>query len=194
MLRTNMWVGVYLACTSLCTFFVMTNSRTSTMWKLNTEAGKIQTLDIIDRHIKSYSPLDEDLIYNFNAMAEVYSNDEMFFTIVSSTRLDDHNGGWLRQSVENTLDSLLETRKVKAEANSLEKIRKRNILKEKTLMGSKVSVRNSSDSVEALDCGQPVNYTHYDYIISLGTSYKNKQTQLMPEPEVSFSRINLIFI
>lgn len=186
MLRTNMWVGAYLALTSLCTFFEMTNSRTSTMWKLNAETGKIQTLDMMETHMKSYSSLDEDMLYNFNAMADVYTRDETFFTIVSSTRLDDHNGGWLRQSAENSLESLLEARKLKSETVLMEKPKKRNTLKARINVETKLAVRNtSSDSAETLDCGQPVNYTHYDYIINLGANYKHKQTPPMPEPDVS---------
>lgn len=183
MLPTNMLVGVYLAVTSLCTFFEMTNSRTSTMWKLNAETGKIQNLDVEGDEIKNYASLDEDMLYNFNAMAEVYSRDETFFTIVSSMRIDSHSG-WLRQSAENTLESLLEARKLKTENSSRLKNKKTHSFTPSINMENKIALRNNTQNTDTLDCGQPVNYTNYDYIINLGAHYKNKQTPAMPEPDV----------
>lgn len=203
MLPTNMLVGVYLIAISLCTFFEMTNSRTSTMWKLNTETGKIQTLTAEEDHIKNYASLDEDMLYNFNAMADVYTRDETFFTIVSSTRIDSHSssgGGWLRQSAENTLESLLQAKKLKTEREISSAKNKKSTTTTTTTTtattttttingennhNNKIALRNSTHSVDNLDCGQPVNYTNYDYIINLGAQYKHKQTPAMPEPDVN---------
>lgn len=182
MLPTNMLVGVYLIVTSLCTFFEVTNSRTSSMWKLNAETGKIEGLDVEGNDVNNYASLDEDMIYNFNAMAEVYSIDETFFTIVSSTRTDNFSG-WLRQSAEISLDSLLQARKLKTEYAARNK-NKYALFARNTNAEYKIALRNNSQNVNTLDCGQPVNYTNYDYIINLGAQYKHKQTPIMPEPDV----------
>lgn len=180
-----MLLGVFLAVVTLCSIFVTTNSRTSTMWKLNAKTGKIETLVAVEEPIKSYSTFDENTMYNFNAMAEVYSTDETFFTIVSSTRIENQHG-WLRQSAENSLESLLQARKLKTEDNLKSKDKKTHTHSSSVKMENKIVVRNNSKShSETLDCGQPLNYTDYDYIINLGAQYKHKQTPLMPEPDVS---------
>ncbi|KAI8127697.1 hypothetical protein FF38_11259 [Lucilia cuprina] len=189
MLPSNVLLGVYFAVTWLCTCFEMTNSRTSTMWKLNMQTGKIQTLDEEGEQIKNYASLDEDMLYNFNAMADVYSRDETFFTLVSSTRIDNQNG-WLRQSAESTLASLLEARKLKTE-NILKATNKKShtfAALPPLNMENNVALHNNTQNVvvDTLDCGQPINYTNYDYIINLGAQYKHKQTPAMPEPDVIY--------
>lgn len=155
------------------------------MWKLNAETGNIETLIAEEESIKSFSAFDENILFNLNAMAEVYSADETFFTIVSSPHIENQHG-WLRQSAENSLESLLQAKQLKTEDNLKSKDKKLHMHSSSIKIENKIIVRNSSKGrSESLDCGQPLNYTDYDYIINLGAQYKHKQTPLVPEPDVS---------
>ncbi|XP_017493335.1 PREDICTED: uncharacterized protein LOC108381424 [Rhagoletis zephyria] len=208
-----MRIVVYLTIVALCWQFELTNSRTSTLWKLNEDSGKITG------HISSNlgqgdnTLLDEFSIPMFDASADVYAQDEVFYIIASTMALgtsagagitgpDTDNGigngsnnrgagyGWVRESPENSLESLGTVAKHCNESGTMTHESK-NAEDESN---SKAAIENSvGPSIvtnvgtalvvdETLDC-KPVNFTYYDYLIGVGQRFNHPK---IPEPEVAY--------
>ncbi|XP_054730230.1 uncharacterized protein LOC129238999 [Anastrepha obliqua] len=204
---------VYLTVVALCWQFELTNSRTSTLWKLNTDSGKITGHYSASRGQGDNSMLEEFSIPMFDASADVYAQDEVFYIIASTltlgtsaaaitsgTDVDNSEGngstnrgavyGWVRESPENSLESLgtLSKRSNESKTAEHENDEAEAESKKATVTvgnGGLPSVTNADTALvvdETLDC-KPVNFTYYDYLIGVGQRFNHPK---IPEPEVAY--------
>ncbi|XP_055371247.1 uncharacterized protein LOC129605488 [Condylostylus longicornis] len=171
---------VYLAIVTLLWQIPITNSRTSTLWKLN-ENGKIT----------GYADEGKDVLLSHTMEKKLKEDD--IFNIITSTVVT-YGNSWSKQSIEKNCDGLI--------CDIDEKLQK----KEEPVKNSSInSNKQSNDSVDAtvdstttiltknnnkressgdlLDCGKPVNFTYYDYLIGVANRFSHPLT---PEPDVAY--------
>lgn len=198
---------VYLAIVALCWQFEMTSSRTSTLWKLNTDSGKI-TGHISDTRGKADNiMLEEFSIPLFDANADVYAQDEVFYIIASTlalgastgassgnTDVDRNEGnsagyGWVRESPENSIETMttLSKRCNESDAEKQEtggdevENKKSSSITGSSGIPTVTNVDTALVADESLNC-KPVNFTYYDYLIGVGQRFNHPK---IPEPEVT---------
>nr|XP_014097975.2 uncharacterized protein LOC106623109 [Bactrocera oleae] len=199
---------VYLAIVALCWQFEMTSSRTSTLWKLNTDSGKI-TGHISDTRGKADNiMLEEFSIPLFDANADVYAQDEVFYIIASTlalgastgassgnTDVDRNEGnsagyGWVRESPENSIETMTTLSKRCNESDAEKQDSGGDEVENKkssSITGSSgiptvTNVDTALVADESLNC-KPVNFTYYDYLIGVGQRFNHPK---IPEPEVAY--------
>ncbi|XP_035784682.1 uncharacterized protein LOC118462792 isoform X1 [Anopheles albimanus] len=166
----------YIVCMQIMT----TNSRTSTLWKLNTEEGKIVCVTSIrDRQIKStfsnaleslYTEDENDSKLHLRSLQELVQSallkedEESTFHIITSTASSFRDNTWSRKS---SSEHLL------------------NVASSSTTSGKSFKSKTKSQSAESdeLDCGKPVNFTYYDDLIGIAQRYNHPD---VPEPEVAY--------
>ncbi|XP_035784690.1 uncharacterized protein LOC118462792 isoform X2 [Anopheles albimanus] len=165
----------YIVCMQIMT----TNSRTSTLWKLNTEEGKIVCVTSIrDRQIKStfsnaleslYTEDENDSKLHLRSLQELVQSallkedEESTFHIITSTASSFRDNTWSRKSSSEHLLNVASS----------------------TTSGKSFKSKTKSQSAESdeLDCGKPVNFTYYDDLIGIAQRYNHPD---VPEPEVAY--------
>uniref|UniRef100_A0A182PFV6 Uncharacterized protein n=1 Tax=Anopheles epiroticus TaxID=199890 RepID=A0A182PFV6_9DIPT len=165
----------------LCTQVLSTNSRTSTLWKLNTEEGKIVSascgsngkLQIPSTGEGKVGPAGEGPINNSNGeeLLDSYPSEEdedSTFQIITITAANYRDNTWRRHARGKLVVNFP---KASAEggmtANANHKA---------------TSAPATADS-DVLDCGKPVNFTYYDDLIGVAQRYNHP---VVPEPDVAF--------
>lgn len=143
----------------LCFHLISTNSRTSTLWKLNSDETKIveaspfhPIVSLPNTHI-----LEDDPVFN----------------IITSTV--HYEQSWVKQDEEYFCTNCRTI-----QPKTLQKNDSRD-----TPTPIKQSINKPSEvtySDEPLDCGKPVNFTYYDSLV--GVSNRNRHPNV-PEPQVS---------
>uniref|UniRef100_A0A182JZ39 Uncharacterized protein n=1 Tax=Anopheles christyi TaxID=43041 RepID=A0A182JZ39_9DIPT len=152
----------------LCTQVLSTNSRTSTLWKLNTAEGKISSGAPESKVIAT-----GDGPNNNNNEGEVLLEDpyhpeedeDSTFQIITITAANYRDNTWRRHARGKLIVNL-----------------------PKTNSESDVAVVNHKTTsaiaeTDMLDCGKPVNFTYYDDLIGVAQRYSHP---VVPEPEVAF--------
>uniref|UniRef100_A0A1A9UHX7 Uncharacterized protein n=1 Tax=Glossina austeni TaxID=7395 RepID=A0A1A9UHX7_GLOAU len=184
MMQTKVILKATLAMTALWSLITLTNSRTSTRWKLNSATGKIQFHDPGAKNKDSYFA-DNKTINDLDLTSDIYQQDAVFYIIATSNRIFD-GVDWLQQSLESSiLHSPIQMsigRKISTESfsNNLTVEQRMEHAHNEKLVKTPLKIK------ESLDCGQPLNYTQYDYITNIGDHYRHKEMKLMPEPEVAY--------
>uniref|UniRef100_A0A182W4I1 Tetratricopeptide repeat protein 17 n=1 Tax=Anopheles minimus TaxID=112268 RepID=A0A182W4I1_9DIPT len=164
----------------LCTQVLSTNSRTSTLWKLNTEEGKIVSVSSSGANCKLQSSGGKDtanmdtagegvfvpVTNNVEELLDPYNpeeDEESTFHIITTTAANYRDNTWSRQAREVIV------KLPKAASDST----------------SSASMKGTSASAESdvLDCGKPVNFTYYDDLIGVAQRYSHPN---VPEPEVAY--------
>ncbi|XP_004535091.1 uncharacterized protein LOC101458952 isoform X2 [Ceratitis capitata] len=196
---------VYLTIAALFWQFELTNSRTSTLWKLNIDSGKITGHISTTRRQTDNAMLEDFNIPMFDASADVYAQDEVFYIIASTFALgasagvgrgadgNENNGagyGWVRESPENSLETFETLTKHCNESNSAENEHGMTEIRNKKAAGTAgsavITTTSNVDTAlvidETLDC-PPVNYSFYDYLIGVGHRFDLPK---VPEPEVAY--------
>ncbi|KAK4875855.1 hypothetical protein RN001_012277 [Aquatica leii] len=144
----------------LLTFHIIsTNSRTSTLWKLNSDETKVveanpfhPIVSVPNTHLTEEDPI---------------------FSIITSTV---HYGqSWIRQDDEYFCTSC---RTLQPKILQKNETRDNQSSFKQTL--NKLNYITYSD--EVLDCGKPVNYTYYDGLV--GVANRNRHP-IVPEPQIS---------
>uniref|UniRef100_A0A2M4BQI1 Putative calmodulin-binding protein n=1 Tax=Anopheles marajoara TaxID=58244 RepID=A0A2M4BQI1_9DIPT len=163
----------YIVCMQIMT----TNSRTSTLWKLNSEEGKIVGVTAIrDRQVKStfsnalesLSTEDEsESTLHLRGLQELVQtalpNEESTFHIITSTASSFRDNTWSRKSSDTHLLNVAAS----------------------TAFGKSFQSKTEATAAESeeLDCGKPVNFTYYDDLIGIAQRYNHPA---VPEPEVAY--------
>lgn len=192
------YVFVYVFCLQIIT----TNTRTSTLWKLNSEQGKIVSVPTggggaAGRDDSGYG--EDDLSARADSLhpEELEEDEESTFTIITSTAANYRHNTWNRG--EGTTEELL--RRLAEEPNEAYLAAAKSSIKSGngssssgssgTNSGHPVSSPQSSSPVsqpanppeDLLTCGKPVNFTHYDDLVGVAQRYEHN---LAPEPEVAY--------
>lgn len=194
------YVFVYIFCLQIIT----TNTRTSTLWKLNSEQGKIVSVpaggasgDAKDESLSGYSV--EQLAIRGESLHpdEPDEDEESTFSIITATAANYHHNTWnrgegtteelLRRLAEDPTDAYLDAAKSSnKKANGSNSNYNRS---GSTVSPSEPSAKQrlSSESdvppEDLLTCGKPVNFTHYDDLVGVAQRYEHN---LAPEPEVAY--------
>uniref|UniRef100_A0A182T7Y3 Uncharacterized protein n=1 Tax=Anopheles maculatus TaxID=74869 RepID=A0A182T7Y3_9DIPT len=153
----------------LCTQVLSTNSRTSTLWKLNSEEGKIVSVGTGGANCKLQSSSGkaagniatagegefDSHTHNADELsADSYQpeeDEESTFHIITTTAANYRDNTWRRHARDKIIVNLVKT--------SVDTASSANI------KGTGTSV--SSEQTDVLDCGKPVNFTYYDDLIGL---------------------------
>uniref|UniRef100_A0A182M3E6 Uncharacterized protein n=1 Tax=Anopheles culicifacies TaxID=139723 RepID=A0A182M3E6_9DIPT len=159
----------------LCTQVLSTNSRTSTLWKLNSEEGKIVSVSSGGTNCKlqssgGKSTAEEGVFVpvtsNEEELLDPYhpeEDEESTFHIITTTAANYRDNTWSRQA-----------RKIIVK-----------LPKPASDSTTSASMKGTSVSAESdvLDCGKPVNFTYYDDLIGVAQRYSHP---IVPEPEVAY--------
>ncbi|XP_050099729.1 uncharacterized protein LOC126579970 [Anopheles aquasalis] len=166
----------YIVCMQIMT----TNSRTSTLWKLNSEEGKIVCVTSIrDRQAKStfsnaleslYTDNENDSKLHFRSFQELVQtalpneDEESTFHIITSTASSFRDNTWSRKSSDK---------------------HRLNVATSTTAFGKSFKSKTEAPTADSdeLDCGKPVNFTYYDDLIGIAQRYNHPD---VPEPEVAY--------
>ncbi|XP_037920438.1 uncharacterized protein LOC119657553 isoform X2 [Hermetia illucens] len=157
--KNFIWISL-----ALSTFFwqvTVTNSRTSTLWKLNPDVGKI-------------TGFVEDETSAVLSTTPVGINEDEVFNIITSTVVA-HGATWSKHSMEKSYDEFYERRKTKSFISDMPE----------KLAQTAVTTKKTSDYNDGpLDCGKPVNYTYYDYLIGVSQRFNHP---VIPDPEAAYA-------
>ncbi|XP_055913550.1 tetratricopeptide repeat protein 17-like [Eupeodes corollae] len=160
----------YLAVCALCLQIPITNSKTSTLWKLNTD----------DRKITGRIEEDKDIVLLNSAVNEKYKNDDVFNIITSTIA---YGSTWSKQSVERSCDIPCDG----SGDNDSGGVSLKGIpptASVVTVVNTKTALKKTNSELdEVLDCGKPVNFTYYDYLIGVAQRFNHP---LIPEPDVAY--------
>lgn len=153
----------YLTCFALYILsfqIIVTNSRTSTMWKLNVEEGKIVEA--------SYRQVAED------AEKQRIADEDPIFNIITSTVLYGHT--WTKQGFDLfcTDCQILEQQRYYDNRSNLGLDNMNNNMKSELM--------NDDIDDEYLDCGKAVNFTYYDNLVGVARRHRHPN---VPEPQVA---------
>ncbi|XP_047111478.1 uncharacterized protein LOC124788289 [Schistocerca piceifrons] len=161
----------YMALYILSFHVLQSNSRTSTLWKLNAEEGKIMEAS----HFPGIVTLPD-----VNSDSRIADSDRIFNIITSTIHFGK---SWTKQSMEyyctdcqgmnyapNDISNNKQTEKVNNKTNPTRNDWSSN--------------RNTVDLDidEKLDCGKPVNFTYYDNLVGVANRHNHPH---VPEPQVS---------
>ncbi|EFA09505.2 tetratricopeptide repeat protein 17 isoform X1 [Tribolium castaneum] len=139
----------------LCFEILSTNSRTSTLWKLNSDQTKIIEANSFHQ-VVSYP--------EGSTGVQFITEDDPIFNIITSTVHLGHS--WIKERVEHYCTN--------CHVKNLKLVNSTNMV-----------VKNSvtkSEPDEVLDCGKPVNFTYYDNLV--GVLNRNKHP-IVPEPQAA---------
>ncbi|XP_039296500.1 uncharacterized protein LOC111052074 [Nilaparvata lugens] len=165
----------YMALYILSFHILQSNSRTSTLWKLNAEEGKI----IEASHFPK--------LVTLSAQPEEVEEDPIF-NIITSTVI--HYGKtWTKRSADSS-DNLYCTdcENLNATSRELQSTSKNMTAKAHnttTTKADKKSAKSSQPSPpdnEQLDCGKTVNFTYYDSLVGIANRMSHPN---VPEPTVA---------
>ncbi|XP_049535214.1 uncharacterized protein LOC125950863 isoform X2 [Anopheles darlingi] len=163
----------------VCMQIITTNSRTSTLWKLNSEEGKIICVTSLrDRQSKAtfsnaleslYKDDENDAPLHFRSVQELVQNsfpnedEDSTFNIITSTASSFRDNTWIRKSSGKHLLNVATS----------------------TSFGKRLKSETEVPGAESdeLDCGKPVNFTYYDDLIGIAQRYNHPD---VPEPEVAY--------
>lgn len=140
----------------LCFVIISTNSRTSTLWKLNSDKTKV----VEASSFHQVMPYPEGP----NGVQFIIDDDPVFNIITSTVHLGQ---SWVKERVEYYCTNCPSMKTDKAFGNT-------------TLFGK--SPGTASEPDEVLDCGKPVNFTYYDNLV--GVLNRNKHPNV-PEPQAA---------
>lgn len=173
----------YLAFCALCLQIPITNSKTSTLWKLNTD----------DRKITGRIEEDKDMILLNSAVNDKYKNDDVFNIITSTIA---YGSTWSKQSVERSCDipcdndgndNGINLNGIPPTASVVTVVggssSSSSSTKTTTTTTTTALKKANSELDEVLDCGKPVNFTYYDYLIGVAQRFNHP---LIPEPDVAY--------
>ncbi|EDO64323.2 AGAP000499-PA, partial [Anopheles gambiae str. PEST] len=153
----------------LCTQVLSTNSRTSTLWKLNTEEGKIvsgtgagESSSTTTGSSNNNNNGDESLVDPYHPEED----EDSTFQIITITAANYRDNTWRRHARGKLIVNL-----PKAEGAAANH------------KGTANHPTTSPESADVLDCGKPVNFTYYDDLIGVAQRYSHP---VVPEPEVAF--------
>ncbi|XP_055534146.1 uncharacterized protein LOC129723760 [Wyeomyia smithii] len=181
------YVFVYIFCLQIIT----TNTRTSTLWKLNSEQGKIVSVPTVTGRDDSFGGYAvEDLTERGQVPFADDDNEESTFAIITAAAANYRHNTWNRGegTTEELLRRLEENPTLSPLASSYSKSNK-NASNGNTFRASPESTSRSQEeakvSAEAdlLTCGKPVNFTHYDDLVGVAQRYEHNPS---PEPEVAY--------
>lgn len=167
-----------MAFCALCLQIPITNSKTSTLWKLNTD----------DRKITGRIEEDKDMVLLNSAVNEKYKSDDVFNIITSTIA---YGSSWSKQSVEKSCDIPCDGNGNENGINlkgipptaSVVTVVSSGSTKTTTTPTTTALKKTNSDLDEVLDCGKPVNFTYYDYLIGVAQRFNHP---LIPEPDVAY--------
>uniref|UniRef100_A0A182QJM7 Uncharacterized protein n=1 Tax=Anopheles farauti TaxID=69004 RepID=A0A182QJM7_9DIPT len=183
----------------LCTQVMSTNSRTSTLWKLNSEEGKIVSVaagaaggncklqsgeEPSDGHVAAtgeegdfgaHASSEEELHPGYDPAEE----EESTFHIITTTAANYRDNTWRRHAREKIIVHLP---KASTDASVAQGSNALNAAQQST---TTTNSGTSSDGVteDVLDCGKPVNFTYYDDLIGVAQRYSHP---IVPEPDVAY--------
>nr|XP_019552296.2 uncharacterized protein LOC109422118 [Aedes albopictus] len=189
------YVFVYIFCLQIIT----TNTRTSTLWKLNPEQGKI--VSVPTGGVGTGAGRDAGTGYGEDELSgmvgeslhpeELDEDEESTFTIITSTAANYRHNTWNRG--EGTTEELLrrladEPNEAYLAATTKSPIRNGNGSSNPAVPSSQSSIGSSMPESKVppedlLTCGKPVNFTHYDDLVGVAQRYEHN---LAPEPEVAY--------
>ncbi|KAF5291998.1 hypothetical protein FQA39_LY14115 [Lamprigera yunnana] len=144
----------------LLTFHIVsTNSRTSTLWKLNSDQTKV---------------VEANPFHPIVSVPNTHiTQDDPIFNIITSTV---HYGqSWVRQDNEYFCTSCRTVQPKLSHKNDSRD-------NQTTIRQSINKLNYITYSDEVLDCGKPVNYTYYDGLV--GVANRNRHP-IVPEPQIS---------
>ncbi|XP_058831457.1 uncharacterized protein LOC131690027 [Topomyia yanbarensis] len=187
------YVFVYVFCLQIIT----TNTRTSTLWKLNSEQGKIVSVPASgvsgrDDSFATYAM--EELTGErgqFLHPDEADEDEESTFAIITATAANYRHNTWnigegtteelLRRLEENPTASPL-TSYSKSAKNSSGNTDSRSDFRGSSTDQLKEEAK-APEQLDLLTCGKPVNFTHYDDLVGVAQRYEHNPA---PEPEVAY--------
>lgn len=161
----------YLAFYVLSFHILHSNSKTSTLWKLNPDEGKIVEASQFPRIVSLSREVDT-------------GDTDQIFHIITSTIL--HGQSWTKAGVEYYCTDCLSVG-YKIENKYSDKLFE-NDRNKSTSDGwnREVSVHKNGDNVndteDHLDCGKPVNFTYYDNLVGVANRHNHPH---VPEPQVT---------
>ncbi|GLV44495.1 super sex combs [Carabus blaptoides fortunei] len=145
-----------------------TNSRTSTLWKLNSDENKIVEASPFHQVVTLPGGISD---------GQFVTEDDPIFNIITSTV---HFGqSWTKQSVEYYCT---DCQNLQATSNSLTN---KYGIKNVTELSDQLTPHShatSSDTEEVLDCGKAVNFTYYDNLVGVANRHRHPN---VPEPQVA---------
>ncbi|GJQ84069.1 hypothetical protein Trydic_g10527 [Trypoxylus dichotomus] len=140
----------------LCVEIIVTNSRTSTLWKLSPDESKIIEASPFHQIIS---------MPNSGSGPQFITDDDPIFNIITSTV---HFGqSWIKQGVEYY-------------CTHCQNVQSKNTV-EKNVPSPSPSPPPTSVE-ESLDCGKPVNYTYYDNLVGVLNRHRHPN---VPEPQIA---------
>ncbi|KAL0268990.1 UNVERIFIED_CONTAM: hypothetical protein PYX00_010745 [Menopon gallinae] len=158
----------YMALYILSFHVIQSNSRTSTLWKLNAEEGKIVEGGPFPKVV---------------TIPEPQTTDDPVFSIITSTI---HYGeSWTKRSVES-LSPDCQSR-FSGNDRLMNETDDVNNTVTVTRNGTRSQNKNSSATLtgehdDVLDCGKAVNFTYYDYLVGVNNRHNHPH---VPEPQVA---------
>uniref|UniRef100_A0A182MZJ5 Uncharacterized protein n=1 Tax=Anopheles dirus TaxID=7168 RepID=A0A182MZJ5_9DIPT len=179
----------------LCTQVLSTNSRTSTLWKLNTEEGKIVSIAAGAASNCKLQSANEATAENAAATGEEGElgshatgdeeqlEEDSTFHIITTTAANYRDNTWRRHARDKIIVNLA---KPSTDATSPQESNLKGA-QQSTAASSTTTTTTTTNSVgvseDVLDCGKPVNFTYYDDLIGVAQRYSHP---IVPEPEVAY--------
>ncbi|XP_066995577.1 uncharacterized protein [Anabrus simplex] len=171
----------YMALYILSFHIIQSNSRTSTLWKLNPEEGKIVEASHFPRIIT---------LPGINNEPHISDNDHIFNIITSTIHFGK---SWTKQSIEYyctdcqaityNIHNKIASKSGEKRSNKTSVIQSGwnsgNIIQDG---GGGTQHIDFSEQDEHLDCGKPVNFTYYDNLVGVANRHNHPT---VPEPQVA---------
>lgn len=176
------YVFVYIFCVQIIT----TNTRTSTLWKLNSEQGKIVSVPTTGSKDDSFGGYTVDELNERGQTSFLDEDDEeSTFAIITAAAANYRHNTWNmgEGTTEELLRQLEENPTLSPLASSYRKSNK-NANNSNGYRGTTESSSSQEETKDLLTCGKPVNFTHYDDLVGVAQRYEHNPS---PEPEVAYS-------
>ncbi|CAH1775249.1 unnamed protein product [Owenia fusiformis] len=171
----------YMALYIVSMHILNTNSRTSTHWKLNIEAGKVQsvTSTVADSELDDHQNSENN-------------SDDRIFDILTNKKII--HGKWTIEGEDNEcMQCEGKERNINTDEETYDHVNKKRSIKktdqEPKISSSSVSAESTVHSTTSLssvdhtlNCGKSVNFTKYDHLRGIASRDSHP---LMPEPEVA---------
>ncbi|XP_053696152.1 uncharacterized protein LOC128743573 [Sabethes cyaneus] len=182
------YVFVYIFCLQVVT----TNQRTSTLWKLNSEQGKIVSVPTVGGRDDSLGAYGMEELTERSQMP--YSDDddeESTFAIITAAAANFRHNTWNRGegTTEELLRRLEENPTLSPLASPYSKPNKNASngggFREsaESLSVRQAEAAKVTPAADLLTCGKPVNFTHYDDLVGVAQRYEHNPS---PEPDVAY--------
>lgn len=186
------YVFAYVFCLQIIT----TNTRTSTLWKLNPEQGKIVSVPIGGKD-DSFGNIPVDELAERSGLLhpdDTEEDAESTFTIITTTAANYRHNTWNRG--EGTTEELLLRLAEDSSVAYPSSVRSTTKVTNDSAVGgvpghhpgavpAQVDNRqvDTAKAPDLLTCGKPVNFTHYDDLVGVAQRYEHNPA---PEPEVAY--------